>query len=210
MKPLISKFINIIKPLLVFILYFFCQSFMLSRNIGFNILAIVLTALVLIIAIKHPRVPMRKFKKKVITKALIVISALVAILCLLGLYVYLLSILSIQEPRSYNQYTLIQLAKHNLIRVIIEAVLIGPVFEEVIFRLELIVFKNKIWLTATSIISGLLFAAAHIVGSISVLTLIPYLIISIVFTVTYLVTRDIKCNIILHCLYNSLASLTFI
>ena len=83
--------------------------------------------------------------------------------------------------------------------------LIIPILEEISFRLE---FKHNIKNKHIFlIVSSLSFALIHIIATtnlIEIIYIIPYLILGLTFTYTYLKTNNLICSIISHILHNTL------
>lgn len=210
-KNTIKSSLRFIWPPALLIVYAFCQYFALSKNLWANLLALVVTLILLAFALKYQKTKPRKFKHPISKKiSLILLAALAIIICLLffGLAYYYLS--NGQIPSSKNQEELQQLAKLGKWHILFEAVFMGPIFEETIFRLGLISFKNKNWTLFTSIFSMISFAGMHMIGTFNIWSMVPYLIISIFLTLLYVYTKDMKCNILLHMLYNLIASVNLL
>jgi len=88
-----------------------------------------------------------------------------------------------------------------------QVMIYAPLTEELIFRKSLRdVFNNK-WIYA--IISGCIFGGLHAISSItnlvSLLYLIPYCSLGIVFGLLYFKTNNIFSTIVIHAIHNSLA-----
>lgn len=88
----------------------------------------------------------------------------------------------------------------------------APVSEELIFRRSIRdIFDNK-WLYA--LISGLIFGGLHVISSLTNLTsllyLIPYCSLGIVFAILYYKTDNIFSSIVVHALHNTLALILYL
>ena len=88
----------------------------------------------------------------------------------------------------------------------------APISEELIFRRSIRdIFDNK-WLYA--LVSGLIFGGLHVVSSItnltSILYLIPYCSLGIVFALLYYKTDNIFSSITVHTLHNTLALILYL
>lgn len=184
-----------------------------------SVLFLVVIALIFYIsllryAIKNPITNLRDFKigkiqSKLVNKMLIIIGTVIAIVLVSLLITFIQANMSHNQiPIPGNQQQIIKKEKEFPIMVAILSVIVAPVFEEVIFRRQIISFKNKKWLICTYIISCILFALAHIAGyNDSAFNFIKYLVPGVFLGGIYVYTRDIKCSILTHMLYNSLAVL---
>lgn len=204
----------IIFGVVTFIIYAFAQAWMFSKNIFANFLALLATGLVATFVIynyKDKNISYNKFFAKFRCKGWpykILASILGVCLILLGLGIYLLVImkLGMTPGDNNNQDLLVKLASDNKIRFFLETVIMGPIFEESIFRYAMISFKNNKWLLFTSLISVIIFAAAHVAGSPHYLLIFcNYLMPSIGFTLVYDYTEDIRSSMLTHMLYNLVA-----
>ena len=88
----------------------------------------------------------------------------------------------------------------------------APISEELIFRRSIRdIFDNK-WLYA--LVSGLIFGGLHVISSITNLTsllyLIPYCSLGIVFALLYYKTNNIFSSITVHALHNTLALILYL
>lgn len=184
-----------------------------------SVLFLVVIALIFYIsllryAIKNPITNLRDFKigkiqSRLVNKMLLIIGTVIAIVLLSLLIAFIQANMSHNQiPIPGNQQQIIKKEKEFPIMVAILSVIVAPVFEEVIFRRQIISFKNKKWLICTYIISCILFALAHIAGyNDSAINFIKYLVPGVFLGGIYVYTRDIKCSILTHMLYNSLAVL---
>lgn len=195
-----AKILRLFSPLILFILYIICQ--LLALN--YLWLAVVLALVTAIPIIRYQKVPPRNFKHPLVVKLLLIFGALFLMILTLAAYSTWLQHNHIGFTTPKNQQVFNQQVKRNLPAASVLTLIMAPIFEEGIFRLCLISFKNRFWLIFSTLGSMLLFAAMHIVGSISILTLILYLIPTLYLTLTYIITQDIKCSMILHLLYNAI------
>lgn len=193
-------------PFWLFVIYAITQLTLL-KNIW---AAALITLLVAIPLFRYYKIEPRQFQKKWFTKILIVFGALILLLLTVILFSLLLKYLHIPLETSKNQLSLQKMAKANFPKIAFDTVIMAPIFEEGVFRAGLISFKNKAWLIISSILSTAFFAVCHIAGSINIFVFISYLIPGTYFMLTYLYTRDVKCNILLHMLYNSVALVALI
>lgn len=125
-------------------------------------------------------------------------------------------------PESTNQYKVIMLAKDNILGIIVLSILVifGSMMEEFFYRFVLIspkAIKTKFY-WAGIIFSVLLFSLMHIKSQLTfynltnmlmikqlILTLIPYINASIIYSYLYIHTQDIKVPMIAHTAYDLLA-----
>ena len=93
-----------------------------------------------------------------------------------------------------------------------QVIIYAPISEEIIFRKSIRdIFSNR-WIFA--IMSGLIFGGLHVVGSITdvagLLYLIPYMSLGVVFGLLYARTDNIFSTIVVHSLHNSLAFILYL
>lgn len=188
-------------PILLFIVYMIAQMLVFNYTWVSIIIAIIVASLI----IPYHKVRPRQFKRKWWTKILIVFCALVALLLTLVAFQAILEHFHIKVATSRNQMIIKRAVKDNLFAMGVDTIFMAPIFEEGIFRLGMISFKNKYWLIITSILSTAFFAACHIVGSINIFVFITYMIPGLYLMLTYVYTKDVRCDILLHMLYNGLA-----
>lgn len=202
----VKKFLESIWPFWLFIAYAIAQ-FTMIKYIWASVLITLLAAIPLF---RYHRVEPRKFHKKWFTKFLIVFCALILLLLTSVLFSQILKYLHIPLETSKNQLALRKMAQANLPKIAFDTLIMAPIFEEGVFRAGLISFKNKIWLVVSSIFSTALFAVCHIAGSINIFVFISYLIPGTYFMLVYVYTRDVKCDMLLHMLYNCLALIALV
>lgn len=200
------KFWQLIWPVLLFILYAFCQILSLHSAI----LAIILTIIIGYFTLRYHKTTPRKLQHPVRSSMLLVTGSIILIFLLNMCYQLVLNQFHIQIPVGDNQQILNQLGRKNITALFYLTVLIGPVFEESIFRLGFISFKNKNWTIISSILSAIFFALAHVSGTWNTWVFGEYLIISTVFTLVYLYMRDLRYSLMVHVIYNSLVFLVIL
>ena len=96
--------------------------------------------------------------------------------------------------------------KNNTILTIILASIVAPILEELIFRLSLYkIFKKYSYLFI--FISGIVFGSMHVIGNISniidILYIIPYSIPGCIFAYTLVKSDNIFVPISLHFIHNT-------
>lgn len=88
----------------------------------------------------------------------------------------------------------------------------APVVEELVFRKSIRAFINNKWLYA--LVSGLVFGGLHAISSItdylSLLYLIPYCSLGIIFGLLYYKTNNIFSTIIVHSIHNTIAFILYV
>lgn len=203
-----KKFWRLIWPILLFIAYAFCQELSLKLPL----VAVGISAVLGLVLIKYNfnKTTQRQLKHPVRSSILLILGSLIAIFLINICYQAILQQFSITIPLGDNQKILNQLGKKNLMSLAFLTILIGPVFEEGIFRLGFISFKNKNWTIISSCFSALLFALVHVSGTWNVWVFGEYLIISIIFTLLYVYTRDMRYSLALHVSYNTLVFLAIL
>ena len=118
---------------------------------------------------------------------------------------YIINYLIIPNGISNNELNNRQLLFEHKYTYTIILGLIIPILEEISFRLE---FKHNIKNRYIFLIlSSILFASIHIINItslIEIIYIIPYLILGLTFTYTYLKTNNLICSIISHILHNTI------
>lgn len=93
-----------------------------------------------------------------------------------------------------------------------QIIIYAPLTEELIFRKSIREFINNKWIYA--IVSGIIFGGLHAITSItdavSLLYLIPYCSLGIVFGLLYYKTNNIFSTIMVHAIHNSLALILYL
>lgn len=95
------------------------------------------------------------------------------------------------------------------IPLLLDSILVAPIFEEMLFRFTLIYVGEKKYLRAfTALVSIFLFALNHIQNvEGNLFLLFPYLVIGIYLTIVYLRKKNIFESIFAHAFYNSIVIL---
>lgn len=103
------------------------------------------------------------------------------------------------EPLPLNQLETEQNIKQNLILSIINICLLSPIIEEITFRYSFKSITNKyLYIIITSIFFGI----CHLTSINELLYLIPYSLMGIMFSYTFIKTDNILLSILNHSLYN--------
>lgn len=104
-----------------------------------------------------------------------------------------------------NEEAVRELVSLAPIYMVFSAVIFAPIIEELIFRKSLSNITSNKWLYI--ILSGLLFGAAHIVGSYrnvyDLFYILPYGVLGSIFAYVYYKTKNISLTIMLHMFHNS-------
>lgn len=111
-----------------------------------------------------------------------------------------------------NEETVRSMIDITPLYMLFQLAIYAPISEELIFRRSIRdIFDNK-WLYA--LVSGLIFGGLHVVSSITNLTsllyLIPYCSLGIVFALLYYKTDNIFSSITVHTLHNTLALILYL
>lgn len=129
-------------------------------------------------------------------------------LAMLLMYISNILISLINNSIPQNEESVRQLFDINPILTCILACIIAPLLEEFVFRLALYeILKKKKWIFI--IISGLLFGSMHVLGNITDVTellfIIPYSIPGCVFAYTLIESDNIFVSSSLHFIHNTFA-----
>lgn len=198
----------IIYPSLWFMLYFFVQSVWLTvNNTLINICILIITGLTYWYIVTHPII-----KPQTRTTILQRLRTLVVILILLLVANMVFGILmNATNQASANQIAINEIFKFHPIKMLILAIIIGPIFEETVFRRGFISFKKK-YLLLSYAISTLIFALAHMEQTplTDVWTLTAYIMPGLAFGGEYIISKRIQDSILLHICYNLAAAIPII
>lgn len=131
-------------------------------------------------------------------------------LALTLMYVSNFIIILITKDIAANEQSVRDLFQANPFFTFILAALIAPILEELVFRLSVYKVLNKIPYVYI-VISGLIFGAMHIVGTVDhwtdILYLVPYSIPGCIFAYTLVKSNNIFVPISLHLIHNTFALL---
>lgn len=184
--------------------YALCQMCWMIKDFSLNLLAVAIAGCFLYWAVVHPLVETDKtiiYRIKACT--ILFLSILLASI--------LAGLLLKNEPIAINQEILDNYAKTSPAKLVVLTSFFAPVFEETIFRRDLISFKNKKQFEITVTISMILFVLMHIATSfITISLIISYFIPTIFLTLAYTKTKDLKCSMVVHCLYNLVISIILV
>lgn len=139
------------------------------------------------------------------------------------LITFLLDLFQISIPQSANQTSLMEMQKIAPLALIITAVLLAPITEELVFRqgiAEMIyqmankMFKLDIkWMkdiiiVFSIVVSGFLFGLVHVLDNGDYIAMIPYVVSGVVYTCFYFVSgRNTTVTIGIHMLNNLIATI---
>lgn len=135
---------------------------------------------------------------------------------LIGLGIMVVSNLFIaiimNEQLADNEETVRSMIDIAPLYMLFQLAIYAPISEELIFRRSIRdIFDNK-WLYA--LVSGLIFGGLHVISSLTNLTsllyLIPYCSLGIVFALLYYKTNNIFSSITVHALHNTLALILYL
>lgn len=102
-----------------------------------------------------------------------------------------------------NEEIVRDLYSKYLVASLIGNIILGPILEEFVFRLGFNKINNKyIYI----LISSLIFALFHVIGSItnliSLIYILPYFVIGSIFTIVYQRSKNVFDSILIHSLHN--------
>lgn len=128
------------------------------------------------------------------------------LLTVAAVYLFLILVTPLMPGEADNQKNIDQLFRVHVLGITLYGAILGPIIEELLYRGILMNYfwnendrKHDILAVVTS---GLIFGLLH-EPAIS-LYLLVYSVIGIFFGILYLKTKDIRCNMIAHILYNSI------
>lgn len=128
------------------------------------------------------------------------------LLTVAAVYLFLILVTPLMPGEADNQQNIDQLFRVHVLGITLYGAILGPIIEELLYRGILMNYfwnendrKHDILAVVTS---GLIFGLLH-EPAIS-LYLLVYSVIGIFFGILYLKTKDIRCNMIAHILYNSI------
>lgn len=207
----------ILLPFIWYIIYAFVQMLWLWPKLSCNIIALGITGFCLYRMLTKIQVQPNKSKltKKPLNRLLIILAIYVGLI-ILNLIVG--SLMAVNRQGSANQAAVESLFKYSKFKMIVLAILIGPIFEENIFRRLIIKFNgksrfkiltSKVIFYVTFGLSIIIFALAHMEQTPlnDYYTLLSYCMPGFCFALCYSITKRISDSIILHMLYNLTAAL---
>ena len=178
-----------------------CKDLLRGETLGYNIGYVIIITILYSIYRKKIKEDFKNFKtdfKKVFPKAFIVSIILIALETIIAL---VLGKLGISSP---NQMYATELLRSNKLMILYSA-LLGPVFEELCFRLPYHYSTNNKLITF--ITYTVLFATVHLLSVsdiLSLLYIIPYLLLGFGIAYPFYKSDNILMSTIVHIINNSL------
>ncbi len=196
-------FMTVLKPLSIFLPYMLADMLVLTENPVLIFLSSLIAIGYFYYDIKHPIAKSNKSMLKKIGITFLIVLAMYFSVFLLSLFY------KNGAPVSENQHLLIHDFKKQGSAMMCIALFFAPIFEESIFRRGVIRFNSKKEIIITSIISVVFFVLAHMPQtSLSQFgAAIFYLPPAIGLTAIYAMTKDIRCSMLGHFLWNCAAAL---
>lgn len=205
-----QKISNLINTAIIFTAYLF-SMILFSKLISDTIIStLIFNIILIIIYIIYNKKKGNEIKfTKLDNKNIILMSSIFLILILLSNNISTF-IYTIVPDKAFNSYAN-TLTNSNTILVIISALIISPIAEEIFFRGIIFKYLKKDFsFIFATIISASCFALMH--GTI--IHIVPAVIMGTLFCEIYEYTKDIKYNIFFHMLYNilimSIGAISFI
>lgn len=199
-------------PLSMFIPYALAQNWIESGNIIQTFLAIILAVVVLIYDLKYPKAKAwhtSNWKKIMLSISCAFLIAVFTIL--IGLLFR--QLMPTTNLTSQNQQLIVKDYQQNPWSMVLLVSFIAPIFEETIYRRDIVRFTSQKAFWISSIITIIVFDLSHLMQT-SLIALLPafcqYLIPSIGLWAIYAKTRTIWCSMLTHCIYNFLTILSII
>ena len=118
--------------------------------------------------------------------------------------IFTIGLINILLFRDLNALIFVYPSDQRTLPFVFDALLLAPVFEEMLYRYSLIYVGEKRWLRIiTAVGSLLLFTESHIVNvNGNLFALFPYFVIGFYLTITYLRRGNIWESIFAHSFYN--------
>lgn len=207
---------KIIRTFLITILYLFIMPLLLSRilnvciknNVLYEIIFYSIIFIVTTMLFKDEyyntfKPHFKNLKKNIISNISIYAYGLIG---MIGSNVLINLLLSNQMP--YNESINREILMKSPILFIFNAVLVGPICEELVFRSNYKYIKNdKLYIIITASIFSLLHTINGITNPIMLIYFIPYLSLGLSFAYIYRKTNNIHSSIFFHMLHNGLTVL---
>lgn len=197
-------------PLSMFVPYALAQNWIESANIWLMGLAMILAIIILIYDLKHPKAKAwhtRNWKKIMLS---IISAFLIAVFTILIGLIFS-HLMQSDNLSSQNQQLIVKEYKQNPLSLILLVSFIAPIFEETIYRRDIVRFTSKKAFWISSMITIIAFDLSHLMQT-SLIALLPafgqYLIPSIGLWAVYAKTKTIWCSMLTHCIYNFLTILS--
>lgn len=195
-----QKIYNIINVIIAYIFYIFC-ILIFNKIISDPIISIFILNILLIsgyiIYIRKKEIQIKYTKIDTKNKILLFSIFLTLFLLSNNISIYLYNHI---EDNAFSSYSNI-LNNSNTIIMILSALIISPIAEEIFFRGIIFKYLRKEFnFIISAIISTLLFVIIH--GTL--VHIVPGILLGIFFCEVYEYTKDIKYNILCHILYNLL------
>lgn len=164
-----------------------------SNTLVYTILYIVSLIITIIILSLINKIKIKKINKKDII-TIIKIFIIYTILILLSTY-----IINKYVSIPVNELNIEKDIKDYFILSLFNICLLSPIIEEITFRYAFSSIKNKYLFI---IITSLVFSVCHITNLNEILYLIPYSLMGIMFSYSYIKTNNIFSSILCHIFYN--------
>ena len=196
MKMILKSFLGLIKSMLLFLIYVIITS-VLPTSLGKELISL-LAAVIFIIIIslsfnRELKEDLKELKNKFKFKYLLL--GIVMSFIVIGVDYLLVKNLG---HNSANQTSVVDMLKTSPIIMILGTVVFIPFAEELIYRFPYRK-SNKV---LSFIISSLVFAAIHMVGTKEIIFIVPYLLLSFTISFTYFKTDNIYMSYLVHVINN--------
>lgn len=196
MKMVLKSFLGLAKSMLLFLIYVIIATFFLpnlSKELV-NLLAAVIFIIIICLAFNRElKKELKELKNKFNIKYLL-LGVLMSIITLGIDYIIVKNL----GHNATNQTAVTNLVKTSPVIMTLATVIFVPFAEELIYRFP---YKksNKI---ISFIISSIVFASIHMVGTKEIIFIIPYLLLSCTLSYTYFKTDNIYMSYFVHAINN--------
>ena len=195
-KMVLKSFIGLVKSMLLFLIYVFISAIFptsLSKEIKLLLTAVIFIIIISLAFNRNLKEDSKDLKNKFNYKYLL-FGAIMSIITI-GVDYLLVKYLG---HNAANQTEIVSMLKKSPIIMILGTVIFVPFAEELIYRFPYRK-SNKV---ISLIISSLVFAGAHMVGTDEIIFIIPYLLLSFTIGYTYFKTDNIYMSYFVHAINN--------
>ena len=196
MKMILKSFLGLAKSMLLFLIYVIVTS-VLPTSLGNELISLIAAVIFIIIIVmafnRELKEDLKEFKNKFEFKYLL-IGVLMSFV-VVGVDYLLVKNLG---HNSTNETLVVNMLKTSPIIMILGTVVFIPFAEELIYRFP----YRKSHKVLSFIISSLVFAGVHMVGTKEIIFIIPYLLLSFTIGYTYFKTDNVYMSYLVHVINN--------
>ena len=195
-KMILKSILGLAKSMLLFLIYVIVAS-VLPTNLSKELVSLLMAVIFIIIIVmafnRELKEDLKEFKNKFEIKYLLL--GIVMSILVIGVDYLLVKLLG---HNSANQTEIVTMLKTSPIIMILGTVVFIPFAEELIYRFP----YKKSHKILSFIISSIVFAGLHMVGTKEIIFIIPYLMLSCTIGYTYFKTDNIYMSYFVHAINN--------